>query len=90
MVTTGGMVPEIHPEKGLTEELERWSPGSFRNLGTAVQCTQEVPRCMPETEKTWAVVLQENRDWNRYVINEDKTCRRPKRDLVGRRRFFGG
>ena len=39
-VTTGGMAPERRPETKLTEE--QWSPGSFRNLETAVRCTQEV------------------------------------------------
>ena len=84
MVTTGGMAPEMRPETELTEE--QWSPGSFRNLGTAVRCTQEVPRYTPETEKMWAAVLLENKDWNRYAIKWTRTCWRPRGDPVGSRR----
>ena len=47
MVTTGGM--EMRPETELTEE--QWSPGSFRNLETAVRCILEVPRYMHAMEK---------------------------------------
>ena len=87
-VTTGGTAPAKYPETRLTEE--QWSPGSFRNLVTAVLCTPGVPRYTLVMEKKWAAVLLENKDWNQYAINEGKTYQRPRGDLVGHRRFSGG